>query len=189
MRLQPIEKPKSLFLRIAYWFTKRQYGKVMSPLKVIYARKPELLSFALKIAKFEKKQNSLSPDLRLLIKIATATQNGCAFCQDIALAHAVKDKIGTEKFVALIEKDLEKMSVFTEKERAVLAVLDEYNVKSKVSDEAFTHLRKHFNETEIVEILALNAFEHFYNAMTIPLEIHSDGLQQLALNHSLELER
>lgn len=180
MRLQPIENPKNLFLKIAYWFTKRNYGKVMSPLKVIYARKPELLSFAMKIAKFEEKQNSLSPDLRLLIKVATATQNGCTFCQDIALAHAVKGKIGTAKFVALVNG--EKSDVFSEKERAVLRVLDEYNSQRKVSDEAFADLQKHFSETEIVEILALNAFEHFYNAMTIPLEIHSDGLQKLAEN-------
>lgn len=180
MRLQPIENPKSLFIKIAYWFTKRQYGKVMSPLKVIYARKPELLSFAMKIAKFEEKQNSLLPEIRLLIKVATATQNGCTFCQDIALAHAVKGKIGTEKFAVLIEKDEAKMQIFSEKEQVVLAVLEEYNTKRKVSNETFAELRKHFSETEIVEILALNAFEHFYNAMTVPLEIESDGLQKLA---------
>ncbi len=182
MRLEAIENPKSLFLKIAYWFTKRQYGKVMSPLKVIYARKPELLSFAMKIAKFEAKQNSLSPELRLFIKVAAATNNGCSFCQDIALAHAVKDKIGTEKFVALIEKDAKKISVFSEKERAILAILNEYNEQKRVSDKSFAELVKHFNETEIIEILALNAFEQFYNALTIPLEIESDGLQQLAKN-------
>jgi alkylhydroperoxidase family enzyme len=180
MRLEPIEKPKSLFIKIAYWFTKRQYGKVMSPLKVIYARKPELLSFAMKIAKFEEKQNSLSPELRLLIKFAAATQNGCTFCQDIALAHAVKGQIGKEKFMALVTQDKAKMSAFSEKERSALKVLNEYNIDRKVSDEAFAELRKHFNETEIVEILALNAFEQFYNAMTIPLEIDSDGLEKLA---------
>lgn len=182
MRLNPIETPKSFFIKIAYWFTKRQYGKVMSPLKVIYARKPELLSFAMKIAKFEEKQTTLAPELRLLIKVATATQNGCTFCQDIALAQAVKGKIGTEKFIALIEKDLTKMSVFNEKELSVLQVLREYNTERKVSDTCFAELRKHFTETEVVEILALNAFEQFYNAMTVPLEIESDGLQKLAEN-------
>lgn len=180
MRLKPIENPSGLFLKIAYWFTKRQFGKVMTPLKVVYSRKPQLLSFAMKIAKFEEKQNSLSPDLRLLIKIATATQNGCTFCQDIALAKAVKGKLGTEKFIALINKDAEKMSAFSEKEQAVLKVLDEYNEQRKVSDEAFANLQKYFNETEIIEILALNAFEQFYNAINIPLQIESDGLQKLA---------
>jgi len=184
MRLEPIENPKSIFLKIAYWVTKRQYGKVMSPLKVIYARKSELLSFAMKIVKFEAKQNSLSTDLRLLIKVAAATQNGCAFCQDIALAHAVKGKIGTEKFVALMARDSAKISAFSQTERAVLQVLDEYNGQRKVSDASFAELQRHFNETEIVEILALNAFEQFYNAMTIPLQIESDGLEKLAQSKS-----
>jgi len=37
MRLQPIEKPKRLMMRIAYFMTRRQFGKVMSPMKVVLA--------------------------------------------------------------------------------------------------------------------------------------------------------
>ena len=180
MRLEPVENPSNPLLKIAYWFSRRQFGKVMTPLKIIYARKFPLLQFAMKIAKFEEKQNNLPPDLRLLIKIAAATENGCTFCQDIALAQAVKGKLGTEKFVALVGKDDSKESVFTEKERSVLAVIRQYAAERKVSDANFAALRKHFDETEIIEILALNAFEQFYNALTIPLEIESDGLQKLA---------
>ena len=180
MRLEAIENPSNPLLKIAYWFSRRQFGKVMTPLKVIYARKFSLLQFAMKIAKFEEKQNNLPPDLRLLIKIAAATDNGCTFCQDIALAQAVKGKLGTEKFVALVRQDESKQAVFTEKERAVLAVIRQYASEKRVSDENFAELRKHFDETEIIEILALNAFEQFYNALTIPLGIESDGLQKLA---------
>ena len=180
MRLEAIENPSSPLLKIAYWFSRRQFGKVMTPLKVIYSRKPPLLKFAMKIAKFEEKQNSLAPDLRLLIKIAAAAENGCTFCQDIALAQAVRGKIGTEKFVALVSGAGEDQPIFTEKERAVLNVIRQYAAERKVSDENFAALRKHFSEEQIVEILALNAFEQFYNALTIPLEIESDGLQKLA---------
>lgn len=180
MRLKAIENPSNPLLKIAYWFSKKQFGKVLTPLKVIYSRKLPLLQFAMKISKFEEKQNSLAPDLRLLIKIAAATENGCSFCQDIALAQAVKGKIGTEKFVVLINKDETKQSVFTEKERAVIAVIRQYAAQRKVSDAAFDELKNHFSETEIIEILALNAFEQFYNALTIPLEIEADGLQKLA---------
>jgi AhpD family alkylhydroperoxidase len=180
MRLDTIENPSNPLMKIAYWFSKKQFGKIMTPLKVIYARKFPLLQFSMKIAKFEEKQNSLAPDLRLLIKIAAAAENGCSFCQDIALAQAVKGKIGTEKFIALVSGDREKQSAFTEKERAVLNVIWQYAAERKVSDENFADLKKHFSETQIIEILALNAFEQFYNALTIPLEIESDGLQKLA---------
>jgi hypothetical protein len=40
--------------------------------------------------------------------------------------------------------------------------------------------KRNVQPNEIVEILALNAFEHFYNALTIPLGIKSDGLRQIA---------
>ena len=50
----------------------------------------------------------------------------------------------------------------------------------KVSDETFAELQRLFSETEIVEIIAINAFEQYFNALAIPLEIHSDGLQKLA---------
>lgn len=180
MRLEAIENPSNPLLKIAYWFSRKQFGKVMTPLKVIYARKFSLLRFAMKIAEFEEKQTDLPPDLRLLIKLAAATENGCTFCQDIALAQAVKGKLGTEKFVALVSQDEAKQAAFTEKERSVLAVIRQYAAERKVSDANFAELKKHFDETQIVEILALNAFEQFYNALTIPLEIESDGLQKLA---------
>lgn len=177
MRLSKCEKPKSLIVRISYWFTRRKFGKVMTPQTVIYARKPELLSFAMKIAKFEESQNSLDPSLRMLIKLSAATVNGCGFCQDLVLANAIRGKLGTEKFKALIDQT---PGSFSEKEQAVLNALGEYNRDRRVSDAAFDELRRHFSETEIVEILALNGFEQFYNALTVPLEIGSDGLAAIA---------
>jgi alkylhydroperoxidase family enzyme len=179
MRLATIENPPGLFLKIAYWFSKKQFGKVLSPMKIIYARKPSLLKFAMKIDKFEKRETTLPPELRLLIKIAAATNNGCTFCQDIALAQAVKSQLGTEKFLALTG-GAARPDIFTARERAALDVIREYGNEKKVSDAAFAELGKHFSETEIVEILALNAFEQFYNALTIPLEIESDNLKALA---------
>jgi AhpD family alkylhydroperoxidase len=136
----------------------------------------------MKIAKFESKQNTLDPSLRILIKLAGATANGCGFCQDIALATAVREKLGTERFRALIDGT---PGVFSEPEQAALDVLGEYNRLRRVSDDSFDRLRKHFNDIQIIEILALNAFEQFYNALTVPLEIGSDGLQQIAENRGV----
>jgi len=181
MRLETIENPDSLFLRIAYWLSRRQFGKVLTPLKVIYARKPALLKIVLKINKFEEKKISLAPDLRLFVKIAGAAQNGCGFCTDIALAQAVKDKIGTEKFNLILNADAAPPhNVFSEKERSLLNFIREYANEKKTCPETFARLQMHFSEEEIVEIVALNAFEQFFNALTIPLGIESDGLRSLA---------
>ena len=181
MRLEPIKTPKKLWIRIAYWFSKRTYGKVLAPLNIIYARKSQLLSFAMKIDKFEEKQNSLSPELCLFIKIAVAAQNGCSFCTDLALARVVKGKIGLEKFNVLLCKSLSAQTIFSEKENAIFAFVNEYAEIRKVTDKTFAELKRLFNETEIVEMIAINAFEQYFNALAIPLEIESDGLQKLAL--------
>ncbi len=49
-----------------------------------------------------------------------------------------------------------------------------------MSDETFENLSRHFDEREIVEITWINAFENYYNLISIPLEIESDGLCSIA---------
>jgi hypothetical protein len=54
--LPPIENPPALITKLAYYFTVRQFGKVLTPLKVHSARLP--LPFGLfyaKIANLDKK--------------------------------------------------------------------------------------------------------------------------------------
>jgi len=38
--LAPIEKPSGFMMKLAYYFTRRQFGKVLTPLKVYSARLP-----------------------------------------------------------------------------------------------------------------------------------------------------
>src|SRR5213592_3467765 len=54
--LSPIEKPQGLFLKLAYFFTRREFGKVLKPLKVHSARLPSAFGlFYAKIGKLDKK--------------------------------------------------------------------------------------------------------------------------------------
>jgi hypothetical protein len=38
--LSPIEQPHGLIMKLAYYFTRREFGKVLTPLKVHSARLP-----------------------------------------------------------------------------------------------------------------------------------------------------
>ena len=69
MRLKPIEKPVGLMMRIAFWMTRRQFGKVMTPMKVLYPRVPEMMKLGYEIVKFETKGIRLDPELRSMIGI------------------------------------------------------------------------------------------------------------------------
>lgn len=180
MRLKPIENPGNLFLKAAYWWSKREFGKVIMPMKVIYARQPKLMWIANKIYQFQKKEVSLEPALQLLIQTQVSMLNGCAFCNDISLAQAVRKKLGAEKFFALGDDANTKAKNFSEKERAIIRFVDEYAKNRKVADKTFESLRKFFSEEEIIEIVAVNAFEQYFNAFAVPLGLESDGLRRLA---------
>ena len=186
MRLEPIENPRGLLLKIAYWMSKRRFGKVLMPLKVVYARNPGLMWASNQIEKTMEGRLSLDATLTTLIKVYLSMLNGCAFCKDIALAQAVQKRLGTEKF-----RDLERFresAAFTDREKAALAFVEEANAK-RVTDSTFSVLKRHFDENEIVEITWVQAAEAYYNAMSIPLAIESDGLQSLAENQETGVNR
>jgi hypothetical protein len=52
--LPPIEKPHGLIMKLAYYFTRRQFGKVLTPLKVLSARLPPAFSSPAKSASLTK---------------------------------------------------------------------------------------------------------------------------------------
>jgi alkylhydroperoxidase family enzyme len=178
MRLEPIEKPKGLLMRIAFWMTRRQFGKVMTPMKVLYPRMPEMMKLAYEIAKFEKKGIRIEPELHFMVATLASQINGCGFCVDIGRAMAIREHLGMEKFNALSE--YRTSPLFSARERAALAYVEEATRHKRVSDATFDELRKHFSEREIVEITWLNALHNFYNLINMPLEIESDGLCAIA---------
>ena len=177
-RLAPIERPSNPFLRLAYRLSARQLGKVIGPLKVIYARKPRLLVLAAQIQRTMEHGLSLDPSLRLLVQAQAARINGCSFCDDLALAQAMRARIGPERFQALGE--FQESGLFTAREKAALAYAEEVTRSREVSDATFAELRRHFDETEIVELTWVNAVENYFNLQAHPLRIGSDELLEIA---------
>jgi len=178
MFLQPIEKPRGLVARIAYWLTRRQFGKVITPLKISYARVPESFALAQAIQKFSRKGIKLEPGLTHLLHVHVSQLNGCHFCIDIGQAMAVQHGVSLRKFGAL--DNYREDPQFSERERAALAYVEEVTLNKRVQPETFARLQEHFNEREIVELAFLNAIGHYYNVLNISFGIESDGLCALA---------
>lgn len=173
MRLEPVERPRGLLMRLLYRVSERQFGKVITPFKVIYARKPRLLWLAGQIAQ-TMQSLSLDPALRLLVQVQAARVNGCVFCEDLTLAHAARQKIGPERFAAL--DDYRASPLFTARERAALAFAEEATRDRHVSDATWAAVREHFGDEEIVELTWLNAAENYFNLQAHTLGIGSDEL-------------
>jgi alkylhydroperoxidase family enzyme len=176
--LAPIEKPRGLLTKLAFAGTRRQFGKVLTPVKVVYSRMPVAFGlFASKIAKLDKKLE-LAPETQMLVRERVARINVCEFCIDIGRYFAIQSGMNESKFDAL--NDYASSPLFSEAERALLDYVTELTRDKNVKQETFARLAKHFSERAICEIVWLVASEHFYNMTNIGLNIHSDMLCDLA---------
>jgi alkylhydroperoxidase family enzyme len=178
MRLAPIEKPPSLLGKILDAAIRRMLGRPITPSQVIYNRVPAAWRITLAFQLFERFGAKLPQELLLLVTTHVAMLNGCAFCQDIKRAVAVRSRLGTKRFDALA--DWRSSALFSARERAALAYVEEATRAKRVSDASFAELAKHFDEREIAELTLANAIENFYNLLNLPLEVESDGLEALA---------
>lgn len=175
--LPPIEKPRALGMKLAYYFTRKHFGKVLTPLKVHSARLPVAFGqFYGRVSALDKKL-ALPAELALLVRVQVARLNVCLFCIDAVrfeIAHASMDAV---KFDKLHEYAVN--SLYSEAERAALDYATELTKDKTVLPETFARLAKHFSEREICEIVWLVASEHLYNITNIGLNIHSHMLCEI----------
>lgn len=180
--LTPIERPKGLMMKLAYYFTRKQFGKVLTPLKVHSARLPiGFGQFYGKIGQLDKKL-SLSAETIMLIREQVARINVCLFCIDIGRSFTIKASMNQAKFDAL--EEYKTSPLFSDAERAVLDYVTELTKTKSVNPDTFSRMRRYYSEREVCEIVWLVATEHVYNMTNIGLNIHSDMLCDLTKNRS-----
>jgi alkylhydroperoxidase family enzyme len=162
-----------------YFFTRRQLGKVPTPLAVFSARMPiGFLSFYGKVSRLDKKLE-LPSKTALLIRQQVASINMCLFCMDASRWFATKESPdNVARFDALPE--YRTSPLFGDAERAALDYATELTREKEVSPETFERLARYFSEREICEIAWLVASEHLYNMSNIGLNIGSDGLCEVS---------
>ena len=176
--LAPIEKPAGALIKMAYGMARRQFGKVPTPVKVVYARMPAAFGmFVGKISKLDKKLE-LPAEAAMLIREQVAHINICEFCMDIGRLFVIRARMNEAKFDALPE--YKTSPLFNEAERAALDYVSELTRSKSVAPETFERLRKYYSERAICEIVWLVASEHFYNITNLGLNIHSDMLCDIA---------
>jgi alkylhydroperoxidase family enzyme len=139
-------------------FTRRQFGKVLTPLKVHSARLPSAFGlFYSKISKLDKKL-TLPRETAFLIREQVARINICRFCTDIGRWFSIQESMDQAKFDALEEYGTS--ALFTDAERAALDYATELTKDKKVDPTTFGALARHYSEREICEIVWLVATEH-----------------------------
>jgi alkylhydroperoxidase family enzyme len=187
MRLAPIEKPPTLLGRVLSIAYRRALGKTITPVKVINNRVPRMWNVSWALLNLDLRGFTLPHELLYLVHTCISTLNGCAFCKDIVLAGAVRQRIGLEKFRAI--GDWRTSELFSARERAALAYAEEATLHREVSDAVFEEVRKHFSEREIAELVVETAKSNFYNLLNVPLRIEDDGLLQIAEQRAARARR
>ncbi len=176
--LAPIENPASPMMKLVYSMSRRQFGKVMTPLKVFVARMPLAFGrFYGNISKLDKKLE-LPAETQMLVRERVARINVCEFCIDIGRSFVIKSRMNEAKFDAL--DDYATSPLFSDSERAALDYVTELTRQKQVNPGTFTRLARHYSERAICEMVWLVASEHFYNMTNIGLNIHSDMLCDIA---------
>lgn len=176
--LEPIEKPKGMMKKLAYAMSRKQFGKVPTPVKVVYSRMPTAFGmFVGKIGHLDKKLE-LPQETAYLIREQVAHINVCTFCTDIGRYFVIKAHMNEAKFDALAE--YRTSLLFSEAERAALDYVTELTRDKKVAPATFERVRKHYSERAICDMVWLVASEHFYNMTNLGLNIHTDMLCDLA---------
>ena len=173
--LPPVERPRGLLLKLVYLVTRRQFGMVATPVKVLSSRMPAaFLLFFGKVSRLDKKL-ALPQRTAMVIREQVASINTCLFCMDAARWFAVLASPENEaRFDALGEYATSPL--FSEGERAALDYVSELTREHEVQQETFDRLARFFSEREICDIVWLVASEHLYNLSNIGLNIGSDGL-------------
>ena len=184
--LPPIEQPDGLIKKLAYYFTRRQFGKVLTPVKVHSARLPPAFGlFYAKIAKLDEKLE-LPRELVMLIRERVAQINVCLFCIDIGRWYTIQQSMNQAKFDAL--DDYATSPLFTEAERAALALAEEGtrlgDASHGVSDETWAQVRKHYDDDQVAALVCLVAMINAANRLGVIVQ-QKGGSYQLGMLASL----
>jgi alkylhydroperoxidase family enzyme len=76
-----LEHRRTPFVRAMEWFTRRKYGEVLDPGKVMLHNR-RVLATAMVVELAAARWNQLDPTLRALAGMAAASRIGCSWCMD-----------------------------------------------------------------------------------------------------------
>lgn len=129
---------------------------------VVMARNPGILKGVAAMCQSVYAPGKVDNGTKRLIGYIASTAAGCKYCQSHTAHGAHNQGVDAEKIAKAWE--YESSNLFNEKERAALRVAQAGAMSpSEVTDEQFAHLRAHWSDDEIVEIIAVISMFGFLN--------------------------
>ncbi|MBW5420932.1 carboxymuconolactone decarboxylase family protein [Streptomyces sp. BG9H] len=122
------------------------------------------------------KQGLGDPVLAELVMIRASQINACAFCLDMHVEIALKGGESAKR-IALLNAWEEAGDLFTERERAALALTEAVTVLTDgfVPDEVYEKAAQHFSEAELAHMLGVITVINSWNRLMVSRRIEPGG--------------
>lgn len=166
------------YVRLLFWNQRRRYGKVLEPTR-LWGRSPKVFAaLALLYGALDRQSSPIDPLLRTLVTVRVSQINWCAFCVDINAALALKRGLSEKKLTAL--EAFDESPLFDEREKSVLHYVEAVTYSDRQPTSGQLHdLRRHFNDTAIIELTGLIAFQNLSSKFNAALGVEPQGFCQV----------
>jgi uncharacterized peroxidase-related enzyme len=160
-RLQPLPREQLGELESAFQTFQKRMGFVANS-GLIMARRPALLKALAELARTVMEDGTVPLSLKNCICEVASWATGCRYCQAHFANNMARSGIDPEKIENIW--NYERSPLFTAAERAALSFAHAASqVPNGVDDEVFAQLQRHWDESQIVEILATVCYAGFLN--------------------------
>lgn len=160
-RLKPLSLDELGELTPAFEVFKNRMGFIANS-GLIMARRPQILKDLAALSKTIMEAGAVPLALKNCICQVASWATGCLYCQAHFANNVVRSGVPDEKLENLW--NFERSELFSDAERAALSfAMTASQVPNGVTDEIFDELKKHWDDGEIVEILATVCYVGFLN--------------------------
>lgn len=160
-RLDPLARDELPHLAALFSHYDRTLSFVPNSLFTM-ARRPEILQAFSELITQIWNTGTLPKEMKPMLAIVSSGAAGCRYCQAHEAVDASERGVAEDKIAAIW--DFERSPLFSEAERAALRLARDASVlPNAVTDESFAEVRRHWDDGQIVEMMAVIGLFGFLN--------------------------
>ena len=184
--LRPLENDEIDDQEILESFAKYRMTRGFVPNSIrTMARRPNIVKSVVSLNQAVLYEGTVNEELKMLVSLASSLASGCRYCQSHMANLSSIYRVSDEKIAAIWE--FETSELFTPAERAAIALaIKAGTVPNEAESEDFDELKKHFDEGQIVEIVASIALFGYLNrwndTMATVIEDHPKAVTKRAVD-------
>lgn len=161
--LRPLENDEIQDAEITERFVHYQKTRGFTPNSIrTMARRPNIVKAFMQLNQAVLYEGTVPEELKMLVSMASSMASGCRYCQSHMANLSAIYNAPDDKIAAIWE--FQTSELFTDAERAAIGLaIKAGGLPNDATQEDFDELAKHFDESQIVEIVASVALFGFLN--------------------------